>query len=319
MAILTPSDSLVNALQRLRTSHPPLHTSALIIAALGLFFFAGLFLDARYLTGAPLWLKPLKFSVSISIYSLGILWILGFLQGRKRLISVLAWIITLSFATEMLAIASQAARGVRSHFNVTTPYDSSVFIVMGVAISLLWLAHFALTVLVLRQKLSDPALRWALRLGMVISLVGLSVGFLMTNAAVQKLVGGNIPPISLSGAHAVGVVDGGPGLPVVGWSTQGGDLRAGHFIGMHALQVLPLLAWMLNRRRMHDRRRLGLILTAAFAYLGVTVLVTWQALRGQSLVAPDDITLSAAGLLLLMTSLAAALVLRFSPRTAATT
>ena len=47
---------------------------------------------------------------------------------------------------------------------------------------------------------------------------------------------------------------GGPGLPVTRWSTAGGDLRVPHFMGIHGLQVLPLVGWLLGRRR---RRAVG--------------------------------------------------------------
>ena len=100
------------------------------------------------------------------------------------------------------------------------------------------------------------------------------------------------------GAHSVGVEDGGPGLPLVGWSTTGGDLRVGHFVGLHAMQVLPLLGFALTRpwavRRWSQRTRTRLVWTAGASYLGLTVFVTWQALRGQSIVAPDPLTLAVA-------------------------
>jgi hypothetical protein len=114
----------------------------------------------------------------------------------------------------------------------------------------------------------------------------------------------------------VGVPDGGPGLAFVGWSTTGGDLRIGHFVGMHALQVLPLLAAGLaavGRDRLDEAARVRIVQIAAAAYAGFVVLVTWQALRGQPLLAPDAITIAALAALLLGAGAALAASLRRSP------
>ncbi|GAA1796286.1 hypothetical protein [Planosporangium flavigriseum] len=77
---------------------------------------------------------------------------------------------------------------------------------------------------------------------------------------------------------------------------------------MHALQALPLAAFALalgarRIRRLHDERvRVQLIAVLAAAYAGLTLLATWQALRGQSLIAPDGLTLAAAVALMAVTT-----------------
>ena len=101
-------------------------------------------------------------------------------------------------------------------------------------------------------------------------------------------------------------------MPEVGWSTEGGDLRVAHFVGLHGLQILPLLGLALARfgpawLPMRDRSRLVGV-TSAF-WIALVLLLTWQALRGQSLIAPDALTLSALGLLIAMMAAATGAVL----------
>jgi hypothetical protein len=130
----------------------------------------------------------------------------------------------------------------------------------------------------------------------LITFAGMIIAFQMTTnptpAQRAQFEAGERP--SAIGAHSVGVEDGGPGLPFVGWSTEGGDLRVPHFVGLHAMQVLPLLGYFLSRRRMLlPRQRLTLLFTGALAYVGLLALLTWQAMRGQSIIAPDALTLTA--------------------------
>lgn len=315
-----PKQLAIPNLHRWWNTHPPLFVSAALTGALALFFLAGIFLDPRYIGGAPVWLKPLKFAVSFSLYSFTLLWMLGFVEGWVRLKKLVGSIVVLTLAAELLVIAGQAARGLASHFNVATPLDAALWSLMGVTIVVLWMAHLAIAWLVIRQRFASPPLAWSLRLGLVITLIGMTLGFLMTMPSAQQLASWQAgAPVSVVGAHSVGVQDAGPGLPLVGWSTQGGDLRVGHFIGMHALQVLPFLAWLMMRRRGFDPvQQTRLIWIAAGLYLGLTLLVTWQALRAQPITAPDAMTALTLLALLVTAGLATFIALRRLPATSLT-
>ncbi|MEV0568768.1 hypothetical protein [Dactylosporangium sp. NPDC050588] len=292
---------------RLAQLHRPLVVSAAALTVLAVLTGAGVLLDDRELVGAPLWLKPFKFSVSIAVYSVTIAWMLSLLDRRQRLGWWLGTVSVAALTTEIVIIVGQAARGRQSHFNNQTPFDSTLYSVMGATIAIAWVCTLILAVLLLIQRLPDRANALAVRFGLIVGLAGMMVGFLMTmpTKAQLDLPAGESPTIV--GAHSVGVADGGPGLPLVGWSTTGGDLRAGHFIGMHALQALPLLGFLLAlasrrfARLRPDLVRARLVTVAGLAYAALTGLVVWQALRGQSIVDPDALTLAAAGVVLLAT------------------
>lgn len=281
-----------------RRGHPGLYWVTVAMAALALVTAVLAVVDQRELLGAPLWFKPLKFSLSIALYGAAVAWMLSRLPGRGMWRT--GWIITIGLAIEIVIIVGQATRGVRSHFNDDTRFDAILFAIMGATITVVWLATVAIALRFLRERSDDRVTASAVRLGLLVGLAGMAVGFL----------------ISANGSHAVGVPDGGPGLFFVGWSTTGGDLRIGHFVGMHALQLLPLLAAglaALGPARLDEAARLGVVRIAAAGYAGLVVLVTWQALRGQPLLAPDAVTLTALGTLLLGTGAALAAVLRRSP------
>ncbi|MBX9471359.1 hypothetical protein [Microcella sp.] len=274
--------------------HRPLLVLGLLLAGLTIATLVGWLVDDRELLGVNLWEKPLKFAISGTIYAVTWAWIIGHFTRWQRAAWWAGTVIAVTLAIELVVIVGAAAAGITSHFNVSTPLATTLWSIMATAITTLWVATFVAAVALWRNPGADPARQAAIRTGVAISLLGMGLAFLMTGPTADQLNDFQ----GIAGAHAVGVADGGPGLPLLGWSTIGGDLRIPHFIGMHALQALPLLALLLElgARRVPLLRdaivRRALVLTGAGAYLGVVGLVTMQALRGQSIVAPDALTLS---------------------------
>ncbi|MFE9246864.1 hypothetical protein [Nocardiopsis sp. NPDC006938] len=296
----------------------PLHRPLMLVVYLCVALLAvsavGLVLDDRLVNNDPIWLKPAKFAVSIIVYNATLAWMLTLLTRGRRTAWWLGTVVAATTAGEMALLVTQAARGRMSHFNNATPLDSAIYAVMGGMIATLWVASFALAVVLMLQRVRERSTTWALRVGMGIALLGMAVGPLMTSPTPAQLEG----PMDVIGAHTVGLPDGGPGLPVLGWSTVGGDLRVGHFVGMHGLQVMILLALALVAlgvrfpRLRDDDVRLRVSLVVGAAYTGLTALTVWQALRGQSVVAPDTLTLTAAGALAALTALGLAWSVRVS-------
>ncbi len=235
---------------------------------------AGIFLDPRTITGVPAWLKPAKFAISIAIYAGTLAWIFQFITVQRRLVHWLGTITAAALTVEVIIIDLQAARGTISHFNKNTPLDAALFGVMGISILILWLASAGICFVLFRQLFADRAWGWALRLGMLITVIGSAAGGVMVHY----------------GAHTVGAADGGPGLLGVGWSSRHGDLRIAHFFGLHGIQIIPLLYWFVIRK--WTSSRVGLVAVAAGSYFALFLLLASQALRGQSILAPDRLTLT---------------------------
>jgi hypothetical protein len=205
----------------------------------------GMLVDPLVLTDQPAWIKPAKFTISISIYCFTLLWFLTYVRGYRLVVSLVA---------NLLAV-----------------------------------------ILLLLQRLPDPAFAWALRLGLGVSFVGMLVAiFMVFPTPAQLSAAQSNGTMAIAGAHSVGVEDGGPGLPFVGWSTTGGDLRIAHFASLHGLQILPLIGFVIAGLQvgwLDARSRVALVWIAGLAYLGFVLLLAWQALRGQPLLAPDALTL----------------------------
>jgi hypothetical protein len=271
---------------------PVLTAAALLMGGALVGSLIGLLVDPRTITGAPAWLKPAKFAVSTAIYMLTLAWIFTRLPDWPRLRRLVGWMTAIIFVLEVAIIDAQAWRGTTSHFNIGTLLDGVLFSIMGTAIVVQTLTSVAVAVAVWRQPFADRAMGWALRLGLAITIIGASTGGFMTRPTAAQLDEARVTGrMAIAGAHTVGAPDGGPGLPGTGWSLEHGDIRIPHFVGLHAMQILPLLALVLRRRRSTETARVRVILTAAASYVGLFGILLWQALRGQSLVQPDGTTM----------------------------
>lgn len=267
--------------------HRTLALTGLTFLLLTPFAVLGLGVDSRVLLGVPIWLKPLKFLLSSGIYCLTLCAILGCIRRRPRLVRIVGTGTALVLIVEIAIILFQAARGTTSHFNHTTRLDGFLFNAMGVSIFVLWALGVWTAGALFRQPMRDPALEWGLRYGLVIAALGGLLGAAMIVPRPVPVPGH--PLLRHSSAHTVGAPDGGPGLPVVNWSRQHGDLRVAHFLGLHGLQLLPLLGWWLSRRHAGP----GLVHVAAASYLSLILFAFVQALRRQSVLAPDRLMLFA--------------------------
>jgi hypothetical protein len=184
--------------------------------------------------GVNRWLKPFKFYSSVGIMILTIGWLMYYLNEQKKVRSY-SKIIAVAMFFENGLIMMQAIRNTTSHFNTTSAFNGIVFQIMGILIITFTVIVLLISISFFRQKqfLIPMAYVWGIRLGLLFFIIfslegGVMVGLLK---------------------HTVGSVDGGPGLPVVNWSNEYGDLRIAHFLGIHSLQLLPLFGNYISKTK----------------------------------------------------------------------
>lgn len=246
-------------------------------------FLFGLQLDSRLILGINPWVKPIKFSVSILIYALTMIYVLQHHKFElKRSFSIK---IATTMWIEMLLIVFQSLRGVSSHFNNSSVLNSLVFAVMGLAITYNTWVMARITMGFFNQKkfsdfkvsnFSIDQLR-AIQLGLILFLIGCIEGGYMSSQT----------------GHTVGGIDGGPGVYFLNWSTIAGDLRISHFLGLHGIQFLilvPMITTIIfklfkNNRNTEIRMKASLISLNVFftVILVLTIFSFGQALLGKSL------------------------------------
>lgn len=239
-----------------------------VLYSFGWVCFGGFFLGALLsvtttvqVLGINAFIKPMKFFLSTAIFSWTMAWFMHLLD-RRRAVAVYSWMVVVAMLYELPVVTYQAALGKLSHFNTSSLVDAILFQSMGLVILVftVWTAYIDYLFFTQKRFDAPAAYVWGIRLGLLLFVVFAFEGFLMAGRL----------------SHTVGAADGGPGLPVTNWSVRNGDLRVAHFMGMHALQILPLFGYYLARKSRQ------VILLATLYWLLVSAVLV-QALMGKPL------------------------------------
>lgn len=209
---------------------PFLYRVGLFMFITGALLLLPLSFDSRTVLGINPWIKPIKFCLSVGVYLFTIAWFLEYIKSHKRIKRLISYVTGISMILEILIVIFQAMRAVKSHFNEDTTFDQILFGIMGLLIGLstIMIVIYFLTLFFGKSTISGPY-RLSILLSIILFLVASGVGGIMIS----------------NGAHTVGAADGGDGIFFFNWSTEYGDLRIAHFIGMHAIQIIPMSCYFL--------------------------------------------------------------------------
>jgi hypothetical protein len=247
---------------------------ALAIYGLTLVLLAGPILalqtiDPRTLDGVSVWVKPAKFFLSAGVFALTAAWFWGYVRPERRDARVLRWTaraLIASASFELAYISLQAARGLESHFNLSSAFHIAMYALMGLAAVVLTATTLPLAWEIARRPRAglSPDFTAAVVVGLVLTFA-LGAGF-----------GGYM---SAQPGHSVGPESG--RLFFFGWNRSGGDLRIAHFLGIHAEQAIPLLAALVAG--WSARLRWAALAAGTALYVAATLGLFLQAVAGRPL------------------------------------
>lgn len=225
--------------------------------------------DSRTLLGVNVWLKSLKFQLSFGVHLATVAWLLSTLPAAERskpLVGAMAAILIGVATFEIAYIAYQALHGAASHYNVATPFTRFMYGLMGVGAVAAVATTGVIGGLILWHGDTRSAFVLAAGLGLVLgSVLGGITGVYM----------GSQPGHDVGGP-ATGAAE----LWFVGWSRVHGDLRVAHFVGLHTMQALPLVALTGSSLGLSRAVNMWLVLAAAIAATCATIVLFIQARLG---------------------------------------
>ncbi len=251
---------MLDFLHQLKNRNDTLFYFGLVCLVFSMLFLILAKTTSTQVFGVNAWYKPFKFAFSTLTFSWAMAWYCYYLPDFN--IRLFNWSIIILLGFEIVYIAIQASKGQLSHFNISTSFYSALYSLMAIAASLVTIYTAYVGYLFFKHSFLELPIYyvWAIRLGIVIFVLFAFQGFAMGSRL----------------NHSVGALNDNSNWFIVGWSTTVGDLRVAHFIGMHALQVLPLLAYYLLKNT-------SLTIAVSIMYLLLAVYTLVQAFQGKPL------------------------------------
>jgi hypothetical protein len=221
------------------------HATGLLLVLSGLVHLGVFAVDGGPWDSPVSWRKPVTFGLSFGLTLIAVTWVTSYLRVGPRLRSALLLVFAADCVVEVGGITLQAWRRVPSHLNMETPFDTAVSMTLAVSGGVLVALLTVFAVASFRHRPTGPAgMPLAVRSGFAILLVALASGAAMIARGVVLTRTGHQEAAYHSTA----------------------PLKPLHGVSLHAVLVLPLLAWLLSRTTWSERTRWRLVATAAGCY-----------------------------------------------------
>jgi hypothetical protein len=203
-------------------------------------------------SGALSWRKPTTFGLSFGLTTVTLAWVATWLPVRPAIGWIAAGLLGAAVTYEVAWVTVQHARGVPAHFNDTTPLDERLFIAGAVMVAVAIGVIAAMTLAAFARTTAPAPMAVAIRAGLV--------GLLAAQASGVWML-----------LHGLALLDDDADPLVQSMSTVGaaGQLKFAHAVPMHAIQVLAVLAWLLSRSGLRQRRQTQLVALAVVGYGGL--------------------------------------------------
>ncbi len=267
----------------------------------------GLCFDQTMIHGEFAWVKPLKFSISFVLYGASLIFISQYLGSSKRLLKATSVAALFGSIAELGVIVAQALLASHVQSGANPLIETVLWFVVKLAIMPVAFAILAMLLMLLREKNLPTVLGSSICWGALLSIVGFIPGFLMLMPESMQHVFCNQSLYD----HVLGHLSSASKIPYLGWSQVVGDLRVAHFVGLHALQLLPMLGYAVTKlfRDYSIQRQTALVSVAGFTYFAFVILLTMQALHGESIFSPGHSSINAFFTLSAISASAAAFIL----------